>query len=341
MQNNDAIEILNSVFKDAYIHNGQYRVFCPFHDHHKQKMEINIDDESEHFLYFHCWICNKSGRNASFLLKDMKADKKYIEQLNKLSLRLNKFNISEEGLSSMDLFRREITNKLNNTSNIVSNKKNNEELLLPKEYKRIDDYYDNNNIFYLEAVRYLMEDRNLSMQDIIRYKLGFCDRGKYKGRIIIPSYDNNLNLNYYVARDYMTGSAYSYINADAEKDIIFNEYLINWNYPVILCEGPFDAISIKSNSIPILGKILRPKLKEKLINNNATVVIFLDNDAINDAIGLCKTLYKHIRNVYYVNIVEDKDPGGLNNLEIFNYIGKNTIKYTDKIGIIEKLKRQK
>ncbi len=32
------------------------------------------------------------------------------------------------------------------------------------------------------------------------------------------------------------------------------EIFINWNSPIIRCEGMFDAISIKRNAIPLLGK---------------------------------------------------------------------------------------
>ncbi len=39
-------------------------------------------------------------------------------------------------------------------------------------------------------------------EDIIKYNIGFCNEGPYGGRVIIPSYDDNGKLNYFIARDY-------------------------------------------------------------------------------------------------------------------------------------------
>jgi hypothetical protein len=46
------------------------------------------------------------------------------------------------------------------------------------------------------------------------------------------------------------------------RDIIGFELFINWNVPIILCEGVFDAIAIKRNAIPLLGKTIQ-KVNEK------------------------------------------------------------------------------
>ena len=41
-----------------------------------------------------------------------------------------------------------------------------------------------------------------NIYDILRYRIGYCRKGPYSGKIIIPSYDENLSLNYFVARAY-------------------------------------------------------------------------------------------------------------------------------------------
>ena len=40
-----------------------------------------------------------------------------------------------------------------------------------------------------------------------------------------------------------------YKNPEASKNIIFFENLINWNAPIILCEGVFDAMAIRTSGV--------------------------------------------------------------------------------------------
>ena len=43
---------------------------------------------------------------------------------------------------------------------------------------------------------------------------------------------------------------------------------INWNLPIILCEGAFDAMAIKRNAIPLFGKKISTTLMKKIIESN-------------------------------------------------------------------------
>lgn len=54
-----------------------------------------------------------------------------------------------------------------------------------------------------------------------------------------------------------------YKNPPAPKDTVIFDLYINWNMPVILCEGVFDAIAIKRNAIPLLGKTVQDALLQK------------------------------------------------------------------------------
>jgi hypothetical protein len=44
------------------------------------------------------------------------------------------------------------------------------------------------------------------------------------------------------------------MHLSSDKNIIGFENMINWNVPIVLCEGAFDAIAIKRNAIPLFGK---------------------------------------------------------------------------------------
>ena len=103
-----------------------------------------------------------------------------------------------------------------------------------------------------------------------------------RNRIIIPSYDEFGDLNYYLGRDYTGKSKLRYKNCDTDKkEIIFQESLINWDSTIYLCEGSFDAMRFPSNGIAMLGKSLGPEyaLYRKIMERaNADVVIVLDGD---------------------------------------------------------------
>lgn len=143
---------------------------------------------------------------------------------------------------------------------------------------------------YKEAFEYL-KSRNINMDSIHKYNLGYCASGDYNNRIIIPSYDINGNINYFVSRTFLAKAKSKYLNPEADKDyIIFNENKICWDATIYLVEGTFDHL-VLPNSIPLLGKFISEKLFHNLqYKANADVVIVLDGDAIDDAILLYKQL---------------------------------------------------
>ncbi len=118
----------------------------------------------------------------------------------------------------------------------------------------------------------------------------------------------NGSLNYFTARNFDKNSPIKYKNPDVTRDIIGLEHFINWNVPIILCEGMFDAIAIKRNSIPLLGKTIQKSLMKKLINSTVQkIYIALDKDAIKQALTFCEELLNEGKEVYLVEL-QDKDP---------------------------------
>ena len=55
---------------------------------------------------------------------------------------------------------------------------------------------------YKEAYNYLRK-RNISDKMIAKYSIGYTTEGKYSGRIIVPSFDKNEEINYFVSRSYV------------------------------------------------------------------------------------------------------------------------------------------
>jgi len=190
-----------------------------------------------------------------------------------------------------------------------------EDVKLPKEYTSFEKG-NKLTIPFKEAYNYLRK-RNITDKIISKYSIGYTTEGKYRGRIIVPSFDENEEINYFVSRSYV-GHKNKYKNPEAEKDkIIFNEHLINWEEDVYLVEGVFDMFFI-DNSIPILGKSVSEKLWSKLYDNcKKNVIICLDGDAWEDAQKLYRKLEggRLTRKIRLIKLPKDKDVGELGTIE--------------------------
>jgi len=128
--------------------------------------------------------------------------------------------------------------------------------------------------------------------------------------VITPSYDESGTLNYFVGRNFGPGVV-KYKNPSFSKDIVPFELLINWESPIVLCEGPFDAMAIKRNAVPLLGKTLPKKLLKKIVSSKVKqIFIALDSDALKQALSYCETLLDHGKEVFLVNM-DEKDPSEL------------------------------
>jgi hypothetical protein len=137
-----------------------------------------------------------------------------------------------------------------------------------------------------------------------------------RNRVIIPSYDRFNSLNYYVGRLYIENEYQTkYLNPDKNKrDVIFNEYLINWDGDVRLLEGVFDHIVVP-NSIPILGKELDENfyLYHQLLKKANSCTLLGDGEAFNDWLKIYKNI-NHSRlkgNVKIVNYKAKEDPSSI------------------------------
>jgi hypothetical protein len=99
--------------------------------------------------------------------------------------------------------------------------------------------------------------------------------------------------------------------------------MINWNEPITLVEGVFDSFSVKRNVVPLLGKFLLPKLRNKILEKGVKHInILLDNDAIKESTEHTDYFIKNgitVKNI----IPEGKDAGDMGFDEV-NKILKQT-----------------
>jgi DNA primase len=143
--------------------------------------------------------------------------------------------------------------------------------------------------------------------------------------IIIPSYDKDGILNYFVGRSYYD-TDFKHKNPKVSKDIIGFELLVNWGKDINICEGVFDAMTVGENSIPIFGKFLPKKLRLKIKEKSVKRVnIILDNDARKEALELCENLMSEGIDVYMIEIPEGTDPNEMGSEKIKNIIQNTPI----------------
>ena len=102
-----------------------------------------------------------------------------------------------------------------------------------------------------------------------------------------------------------------YKNPPVSKDVVVFENQIDFSEPLILCEGVFDAMSVKSNSIPLFGKTILPKLYKKIVEKKVKdIFIILDSDAFDDAIRMTEKFVNEGINVNFVKL-DGQDPNDL------------------------------
>ena len=261
---------------------------CPFCHHHKKKLQVNLDTQQ-----WHCWVCNSKGRSIASLLRKLNVDKRDLD-------RLHKIYGDEPAYSPTDEY-------------VIK-------LQLPKEFKQLHFKPSGSfNPVYNKAIHYLSQ-RGIKDSEIVKYNIGYCEDGLYGGRIIIPSYDENGELNYFIARSFYEDSTMKYKNPPVNRDVIVFENQINWNEPITLVEGAFDAFSVKRNVIPLLGKFLLSKLKNKIFEKGVKeITIMLDSDAIEDSTK--HTDYFMKNGIKVKNIIPNgKDAGELGYEKVNNLI---------------------
>jgi len=253
-----------------------YAFHCPFCNHRKPKLEINMHTNEEGRNPWECWVCQTKGRTIRSLLYQLKTPKDQASEILKYVPRGG--TVEYKHLSIIEL---------------------------PKEFQLL--YNASTTSVVANLVKKYLYERGFTDNDFIKYGIGYCTSGEYGGRVIIPSYSESNSLNYFVARAY-DGNYFKYKNPEVSKDIIFFENLINWNTPIILCEGVFDAIAIRRNAIPLLGKSITDSLYKKLITSKVTdIYVALDTDARDKALTISEKLLNQGKRVFLVDL-PDKDP---------------------------------
>ena len=283
----DKRKIVTQVLGSYYQKGDEHLYHCPFCNHHKKKMSVNFANG-----YYKCWVCDTRGKNIYRIVRKF-GNYQQREKYRQL-----------QGLVDLTDFE-QMFKEYNN----IEDK---QVLELPKEFISLCN--KDLPMHSTEPFRYLAS-RGIGRKQILKWKIGYCKEGRYGGRIIIPSFDMDGDLTYFISRSYV-GHTRRYLNPKADRDVVFNELMIDWDEPVILVEGVFDAIKAGQNAIPILGSTLREKsrLFQSIAIHDTPVYLALDKDAEKKTDWIIKSLLRYDIEIFKIPIDED-DVGDMSHQE--------------------------
>jgi DNA primase len=269
------IQILINFLGRYYRSSNETLFSCPKCQHHKRKLSVNVEKN-----VFKCWICDYNGRDIYRLVRSY-GDASDIAEWKKLS----------------------------NVIDFAQHEKEKEpeiQVRLPKEFVTLTGKESSP---LSRAARKYLQSRGVTMDQIVWWKMGYCPDGQYANRIIIPSFNLEGDLNYFISRAY-DDNWMKYLNPSSNKDFIFNELYLDWNKDITIVEGVFDAIVV-GNAIPLLGSTLREDsyIFQKIVDKCDKVYIALDEDAKKKESKIGRILTSYGVDVYRVDTSEFGDVG--------------------------------
>ncbi len=295
--------------------NVNLNIWCPFCRHKsktKLKLSIHLDK-----CFYHCWLCDKSSNNVSYLIS--KLDRSKFEASKAIfknhSKKFNLFGEEEE------------VNKV--------------EVLIPEDFNFLVENFSSIDPDARDVFKYAIK-RGFSKHKLYMLRPGFSLSRDFRRYLVLPSYDNNGDLNYYTARkiDVNSSDSYKYKNASvSKKDIIFNEINIDWTKPLTLVEGPLDLIKTNDNATCLLGSSLTEDsaLFYQIVKNKTSIKLALDRDAYSKALEIADLLTSYDVTVDIVNTKFFEDVGEMSREE-FKEFYKSAIPYQQNDRLLNKIR---
>ena len=275
-------------------------------DSTKKKLAIKIDSG-----ILHCWKCGYRARSIYGLLKRYKPHQaeEFIKTFNAASL------ISDAEEAAFEAQQ--------------------EAIELPRGFQLLAEYYDEPEAPYYirQAVKYLKQ-RGITYRDFWYFKLGITALDlNYKNRIIIPSHDQDGNLNFFTSRTHRPSVKPKYFNPRFHRETVIINYInIDWTDELTIVEGPFDLFKVNDNATCLLGKELTKEyaLFQKIATNKTPVLLCLDNDAKRASLEVAKLLNSYSVSVRILELPLDiKDPGEISREQFLKLREENTVEYDE------------
>jgi hypothetical protein len=271
----------------------------------KRKFSINLENWS-----CHCWVCGIKGKTPYRILSQHVGEstaREFSERFLNIKISADVEEIKEKPVE------------------------------LPAGFTPLCLELNSRDPDIRDCISYL-KSRGLYERDLWYFKIGSSKIGKFRRRIIIPSFDSEGELNYFSART-IDDSRYKYINSRAKKrEIIFNEINIDWKKEITIVEGPFDLFKCNSNSTCLLGSVLskRSYLFKKIVANQSPVLLGLDLDMKEKTLKIADLLSEYGCEVRILSMGKFNDVGEMSKND-FNDLKEISLKWTRQRSLMEKI----
>ena len=299
------------LFGPGNINQGSIAVNCPNcgkDNPDKKKLVIKLKDGMHH-----CWVCGLKGKTLKYTVKKFAPGS--IEEHQRI------FRYNEPSEPSIE--------------ESIS-------LKLPKGFILLAKNLNSRDPDIKETISYA-KSRGLSTDDFWYYKLGACKLGRYRRRLVIPSFDSLGKLNYFTGRAIDKTQKIKYLNAKApKKTLIFNESNINWKEELTLVEGPMDLVKCDYNATALLGSSLNKnfELFKKIVSNSTPLVMAIDPDASEKMLKMCKVFYSYGINIRSLEFDHFSDVGEMSKLE-FSKRKSEAVAWQPEDGLIYRINKIK
>ncbi len=266
----------------------------------KRKLVVRLDD-----FRYHCWVCEIKGKDVWRL----------VQKTNP--------HLSGQLPSGVNKIKKIIIEEIE------------EKVTLPSHLVPV--FWPSKDPDVISVKNYLLR-RGLTLEKIARWRIMSTPVGRFRRHAIIPSFDDEGDLNYYLGRA-IDNVTMKYRNSKtSKKNVIFNEVDIDWSNSITLVEGVFDAIKSPENTIPILGSSLSKssRLYKKIVAQQSNVTISLDPDLKEKAFNIAETLFSDGCTVSIAFAPHGRDLGDLSFKEAKRVID-SSIKYTPYMRLTHKI----
>jgi len=245
--------ILNTYFRDVYETNDYFNFRCNYcGDSQKSKYKKRgyiIKDASG--WYYKCHNCGKSAGIMWWMKTNFPVNfKHFISGCLK-----NKREDEQSQKTEIPVYK-----------NIMTQKKTaHDESSIIKTFK---------NIMKFDIAVEYCEKRKIPKE--VYSKWFYCESGKFRGRLIIPFYNDKNKIHYYQGRAILPGIEPRYDSRKGSNlNSIYNYYLVDCDEWVTVLEGPIDATFV-DNSVALTG--VHKSFDDELMNRFTKKRYLLDND---------------------------------------------------------------
>lgn len=311
------IEFFDKFIKNYHMSSDgvNINIWCPFcknSDKNKRKMVVHLEKCS-----FHCWVCDKGGYNIRYLLSKIN-----------VSAAKNCDSVFKTYTKKIDLFNLEEEEKF-------------EPVYLPSGFKFFMEDFNLSNPDIRDVFLY-SKKRGFTKHKLCMLRAGYSTSNELRRYLILPSYDKNGELNFYVSRniDANTNDNFKYKNANIPKRrIIFNEINIDWSIPLTIVEGPLDLIKTNDNATCLLGSSLTEDmlLFHEIVKHKTKINLALDSDVYHKTLKIAKLLNQYDVEVDILDTRGADDVGDMAH-EKFTSILKQSKTYHENDSLLAKIR---